>query len=590
MCGILGQINRNERISVERFQEALYLLKHRGPDDSGIQYFNQGQIALGHRRLSFLDLSEKGHQPMVSSDGLYAISLNGEIYNFLELRETLISKGYVFYSETDTEVLLAAFQEWGIECIHKLNGMFSFALLDLKNKKCFLVRDRFGIKPLYYRIESETLYFASELKSIIALQKQPKEMDKSAFADYFVYRYIPSPKTIWKDSFKIPPAHYLVFDYTSFSYSLHEYWQIPFAQNMISESQLIEETRELLIKSVAFHCRSDVPIGAFLSGGYDSSALVYFQTILKLKPETFSIGFEGWNESEHLYARQVADSLSVKNYSLIVKDKDLDLLDKMPLVYDEPIADISILPTWLISNFAHEKVKAVLSGEGADELFGGYTWQRQFMAENQQLSFFKKAFTNKKENLITFYAKAMAMGSFDFNELKRLSGVHLEREINDDVHWFYKKNIDASLSPLKSIQRLDIKCFMAELVLTKVDRASMNNSLEVRVPFLEHTLFEKVLQSREEVYFKKDKKKFLLYENLKSIFPKEILERPKQGFVGPDLFYMNMNRYKSMLNKSIMVEAGMIRKEYIEKLFLESDHWRLWKLSVMEKWYKHWMS
>jgi asparagine synthase (glutamine-hydrolysing) len=279
------------------------------------------------------------------------------------------------------------------------------------------------------------------------------------------------------------------------------------------------------------------------------------------------------------------------NYSL-AEDATLDLMDRMPDVYDEPIADISILPTWLVSHEAAKNVKAVMSGEGADELLGGYWWQKKMFAMSnpeswkEQLSRFFRGDTTDR---VEFYADAMAMGRFDRAELERAFQPDLHGSLPADPDWFYRQHFDASLTPFKSIQRLDIKCFMGELVLTKMDRASMASSLEVRVPFLDHEIFESVLCSREKTYFRPDVTKFLLYENIRDHLPDEILNRPKQGFVGPNDFYTNLDRYRKILEGGRLTTDGIIRPEYLEELFVAQDHWRLWKFAVLENWYKRWV-
>ena len=594
MCGIVGHIKQRGNIDQALFEQMRDTLMHRGPDDADSKFFENDTVALGHRRLSFIDLSEAGRQPMSNEDETIWIVLNGEIYNYIEIRSELIQKGHIFKTHSDTEVIIHGYEEWGTNILNKLKGMFAFGLLDLRNKRLILVRDRFGIKPLYYTFFDGQFIFASELKAIMKCSDVNRKMDVSSFTDYFVYRYIPSPKTIWENIYKLPPAYYLIFDYTSSAIEQVEYWKLPYSSHPDSDQTLIDEVGHLLENSVSIHARSDVPIGSFLSGGYDSSAVVYYLSKLGYKPDAFTIGFKNWNNSEDRYAKIVADHFNVPLTSLMVGDSDLDRLEMMPEVYDEPIADISILPTWLVSNSAAKKVKAVMSGEGADELFGGYSWQKKFLADKQLMSPIKKLFLTlnkiKSDNAVAYYADAMAMGRFDSSELQKMLHKDYYKYIAEDTDWFYRKNMDSSLSPLKSIQQMDIKCFMGELVLTKIDRASMANSLEVRVPFLDHELFEKVFSMSEEAYYKSDTTKYLLFENIKNALPKEVLVRPKQGFVGPDSFYMNLQRYKTILDHAVLFRDGIIRKEYYIQLLAHSDHWRLWKLAIMELWYKHWIA
>ncbi|MCF8253160.1 MAG: asparagine synthase (glutamine-hydrolyzing) [Bacteroidia bacterium] len=583
MCGILGQIELNKQINEEEFGKMLDTLIHRGPDDSG-EYFNaQKNIALGHRRLSFLDLSRAGKQPLANNEKTIWITFNGEIYNYPELKEQLKNK-YEFNTETDTEVILAAYQEWGIDCLQKLKGMFAFGLYDTTLNKLFLVRDRFGIKPLYYAKINHTFLFGSELKAIMASGIIPKQVNFSSLADYFVYRYIPSPKTIWQDVCKLPPAHYLELNTLTLSSSTKEYWTLKSEENFEMKEILVNEVNQILAKSVQEHTRADVPIGSFLSGGYDSSALVYYMKQAGHQPQTFSIGFEDWEKSEDQFAKIVADSLGVENTSVQANEESLKLLNLMANVYDEPIADISIIPTYIVSKLAQTKVKAVLSGEGADEIFGGYTWQHEFLSKKKRWFdfFFSK-------DTVSFYANSMAMGWFDSDELKQLLHPNLHKFIPMDVHWFYRKHFNKNLSPLKSIQMMDMKCFMGELVLTKIDRASMANSLEVRVPFLDHTLFEKLFSIPEKDYYNPNQTKELLFQNIKNYLPKEILDRKKQGFVGPDSYYMNLEFYKKELANSSLVKHHIINQKYLDKLLTETYNWKLWKILVMEKWFRKWI-
>lgn len=589
MCGIVGQINRINVVDNEVFVNMLQTLHHRGPDGNGAYFTENNLLALGHTRLSFLDLTDSGKQPFVSNNKQVIVTFNGEIYNYLELKEELFNE-YSFVTNSDTEVIIAAYLKWGIDFINRLKGMFAIAIYDKSINKIFLVRDRFGIKPLYYFYNDNHLVFASELKAILKSELVNKEIDFTAFADYFVYRYIPSPKTIWKQVYKIPPAHYLSFDIDSFSLSLTEYWQLNASDNQENENKLTEEINTILQNAVTEHVRADVPIGSFLSGGYDSSAMVLYMKNLGLNPETFSIGFDNWEKSEHQFAQIVASHLNVPNKYIIASESSLDLVNKMPIVYDEPIADISIVPTFMVSRLAKQSVKAVLSGEGADEIFGGYTWQHQFYNEqykNTWLQKLKQLF--KPIDTVNFYAQAMAMGWFDKNELESMLQPHLHQYIPQDVHWFYRKNFKSSLSPLKSIQYMDMKCFMGELVLTKIDRASMANSLEVRVPFLDHTLFEKVFSLNENQYFKKEQTKFLLYQNLKKYLPLSILNRKKQGFVGPDSYYMNIEYYLKELTQSKLVAYNIIKQSYIDNLLKQDYNWKLWKILIMEKWFSHWV-
>lgn len=587
MCGITGHIDLNTAPIKAEIEAACRALKHRGPDGHGIDKVTNN-LMFGHTRLSFFDLGDQGRQPMFSADSNLSITFNGEIYNYLELKKEL-EDNYTFSTSTDTEVLLAAYQRWGMKMLDRLEGMFAFALHDKIQEKLFLVRDFFGIKPLYYYSSGKTLIFGSELKALHCFSAFQKNIDWTSFCDYFVYRYVPSPKTIWENTYKVPPASYLEIQTQTLDKKLHTYWRPKFAEKKKKNGELISFVGEKLNSSVQKHARADVEVGSFLSGGYDSSAIVNCLVKANKSPKTFSIGFSNWQKSEDYFANIVAKHLNISNDTVVADESSLQNIELMPQVYDEPIADISIIPTYMVSQLASKKLKAVMSGEGADELFGGYHWQKEFYDLNnlkkpldQIKSFFSRTDT------IEFYARSMSMGKFDEAELKKMLHPNLHQFIPKDVNWFYKKHFCKDLSPLKSIQYLDMKCFMGELVLTKVDRASMANSLEVRVPFLNKSLFEEIFASKENDYFRSDETKHLLYQNIKSDLPKEILDRNKQGFVGPDSYYMNKSWYHSQLNNSRLVENKIINQSYVDDLLSREYDWRIWKILVMEKWFATW--
>ena len=596
MCGIVGAISRHRPLDEADFTAMRDALAHRGPEGAATAWFEDRRVALGHRRLSFLDLSAAGRQPLCNEKGDVWIVYNGEIYNHVELRRILQSEDHVFNTQTDTEVILHGYEQWGERVVDRLKGMFAFGILDLEKKRLFLARDRFGIKPLYYLQTPSHFFFASELKALVRSREVARKLDPSAMADYLIYRYVPSPKTIWQGIRKLPPAHLLTFRYQEFHAQTREYWALGFGEELADSRALVESTGQRLSESVACHARSDVEVGALLSGGYDSSAVVYWMTRAGYRPPSFSIGFEGWDQSEHVFAQLVADRLGLSLHKTSANDATLGMLDIMPEVFDEPIADISILPTWLVCHDAAKQVKAVMGGDGADELFGGYWWQKKAFALHTERSArswsdrMLRRETRPANDWVEFYADAMAMGRFDRRELEAAFHPEHHGDLPEDPEWFYRRHHDHRLSPLKCIQRLDIKCFMAELVLTKIDRASMANSLEVRVPFLDHELYEEVLGVREECYFRYDVTKFLLHENIKAHLPDAILGRHKQGFVGPEALYRNLAAYHDILDDSALASAGVIRDAYIRELFSKSDCWRLWKLAVLEKWYRRWVA
>lgn len=585
MCGITGWISAQASCEEAVLLNMRDTLVHRGPDDAGLWRAQDGRAGLAHRRLTFLDLGASGRQPMCNEDGSMWLVFNGEIYNYLELRAELLALGHVFRSNSDSEVLLHGYEAWGQKMLGRLKGMFAFALWDEKRRQLFLARDRFGIKPLYYADFGGNFLFGSEIKAILANPCVRRDVNRKAVLDYLVYRYIPSPDTIWQGIHKLPPAHFLLFDADKQTTQTQRYWAIPDRATRLAETEAIEKVDALLLQSVREHMRADVPIGAFLSGGYDSSALVYYQRRLGFVPHTFSIGFHDWPGSEHQFALQVAEHLGVPNAHVLVGEAQLPLLEQLMYHYDEPIGDISILPTFLVSQLAATSRKAVLSGEGADELFGGYTWQKAIAPTNPWHYWLK---ASRRNWLTERYADAMSMGRFGKGIFERYLGPEWIEAQPNDPEWFYRANARPDLPPLKATQHLDTRAFMGELVLTKIDRASMANSLETRVPFLDHELFETVIALRQSVFYRPDVTKFLLFKNIEKHLPDNILQRKKQGFVGPDRYYMNFPWYAKTLRDGALIQAGLLTPVGLENLLKEEDHWRLWKFAVLEFWWRRW--
>lgn len=598
MCGIVGQLNQTNPIQKKVFNQMRDALYHRGPDGADSQYLKRSKVALGHRRLSFLDLSELGKQPMSNEDNSIWLVFNGEIYNYIELKVELEQNGHRFKSNSDTEVLIHGYEEWGAHLLQRLKGMYAFGLWDDKKNQLFLARDRFGIKPLYYAALNDSFFFASELKGIVTNPDVARVVDPTAICDFLVYRYVPSPKTIWKGIEKLPPANYLIYDFEKNEIiEKKEYWSLTANKKVLPEKEVIQKVDELLSKSVEIHVRSDVLVGSFLSGGYDSSALVYYLSRLPYLTNTFSIGFDNWKESEHNYAEVVSNKFDMPLQTKIVDDKDLELVKTLMYYYDEPIADISIIPTYMVSEIASQSNKAVLSGEGADEIFCGYWWQKDIQngdwqtvkIGNRLRDRIKHFFVKPKPTpLLEKYAEAMAMGRWTQDNLNEILHPNLEEAIPENSEWFYKQHLNYNTSHLKAFQFLDIKTFMAELVLVKVDRASMANSLEVRVPFLDHELFEYLYALDESIYYKEGITKHLLYENIKKVMPAQILKRSKQGFVGPDEYYTNIEYYAQKLEGGRLIKEKIIQESGLKKLIEEKDHWRLWKLFVLEMWWQNW--
>lgn len=584
MCGFIGIWEQRQPVNVNNAIEMLSTLQHRGKDNQSYVVLNHQRIFLGHQRLSLIDLSERAKQPMSNEDDTIWLIYNGEIYNFLELRKELEQK-HNFKTNSDSEVIIHGYEEWGEGVFTKLKGMFSLLIYDSIKNEMIVGRDRIGIKPLYYALFNGTFVVASEIKAILKHVHFSKQLNMHAYVSYFTYRYVPSPQTIFNNVYKIEPANYIKVN-ASFNIEKHTYWTIPLDNKKYKQEEVFETIDSLLRQSIKRHLISDVPVGIFFSGGIDSTTVAYYTKLSNYEPQSFTIGFKNWSKSEHFVAKKIAQCLHLDYHEKILDTSSLDNIEQSVFNYDEPIADISIVPTYEVSAFASKHVKAVLSGEGGDELFAGYNWHKSLM---RFLCYYQFKQSLNSKALIHFYALSMAMGLFDKAELKLLIPQHLHLYIPEDEFYFYQKHFIKGIHPLKAVQILDLKTFLAELVLTKVDRASMAHTLEVRVPLLDYDLVEYMLSLHPDVYFKKNKPKILLFNILKNRLPEKLLIRPKQGFVGPDDMYAHLDFYVKYLDHSLLVKNNLLNKKAIDKYLEKKDFWRLWKIVVIENWAKHWL-
>jgi len=585
MCGILAIASPARKLEKNEVEKMLAVLSHRGKDNKTVVLRHDGKIGMGHVRLSLIDLSEQANQPMCNENETIWLTFNGEIYNFIELRNELIQLGHIFKSRSDAEVIIHGYEQWGTDVLQRLNGMFAFVIYDEKTHRMFIARDRIGIKPLYFSFFKQNLMVASEIKSILQHPEFIKEINETSLCEYFTYRYVPSPNTIFKNISKLPPAFYLMVDTHTLEYREHEYWTLSLDDKPFNDN-LEEEVHKKLNASVVMHLQSDVPVGIFLSSGIDSSTIAYLTQKNKYNPQAFTIGFEKWDKSEHIRAREIATQLEIEYKEKILTAESIKNIYESVYHYDEPIADISIVPTFEISRFASSQVRTVLSGEGGDELFAGYGWHKKWMRQ-QLLNQIGIGLNNNY--LVNYYAQSMAMGMFDENELKELLPNDKWEFIPEDVFHFYRKHYKKGVDPLKALQYLDLKTFLAELVLTKVDRASMAHTLEVRVPFLNHELVEFMFLLPRKQVFKKGEQKYLLQNVLKSKIEASILQQPKQGFVGPDKFYEQKLFYSEKLKKSKLAQNGYLKQTTINKYLQMNDFWRLWKILILENWFNYWI-
>lgn len=555
MCGLFGFIAATAEAVAPRLPQAraaLESLRHRGPDQQG-EYL-RGPAYLGHRRLSILDLSELGRQPMVSSDGHVAIAVNGEIYNHAALKASLAE--FQFTSTCDSEVVLHGYRKWGIdELLRRLEGMYAGVICDFAQRKVFLFRDRVGIKPMYYTSSAGQLVWASELKAIVCfLDKSALQLDATALFDFLTYRYIPAPKSLYRGVCKLEPAHYLELSFDSMHARTVEYWQLPtqpYPAALLAEAP--ERIAATLKASVAEQMMSDVPVGFFLSGGIDSSAVVTAAKEAGVDARAFSIGFDDKGHDETAFAKLLADSLGVTHYVRELSSLDaVNLVTWMQSMFDEPFADTSALATFKLAEFAREQVTVALSGDGGDELFGGYVWYerfRRFSALSRIIGAFlpsslrQAAFARnptgirqKVRNRALVVAQRDPVALFQSlvpglsaGERDRYRPV-LEIPTDYDALWSFRRFYRPEMGALKSLQYLDLKTFLADDVLTKVDRTTMAVSLEARVPLLSTPLVELAFALPDSFHFRDGQLKSGLKDAFRTRVPSPILNRPKKGF------------------------------------------------------------
>ena len=632
MCGICGKVssNTNTNISEDLIRRMCSVLEHRGPDYEGVYLKGvkgvgcRVKIGLGHRRLSIIDLSPAGHQPMSNEDGSIWIVMNGEIYNFLELREVLEKKGHCFKSHTDTEVILHLYEERGIDCLEELRGAFAFAIWDDRKNQLFMARDRLGQKPFYYMYKNETLIFASEIKAILQDHEVPVEVNRKAITDYLSYGYTPTPESMFKDIMKLPPAHFMV--YSNGDIKIKRYWRLDFSKKTkLSEPEYCNRIMDLLEDATRIRLISDVPLGAFLSGGIDSSAVVYMMSKLSSCPvKTFSIGFEEATHSELKYAKIIARHFGTEHREYIVKPKAIELLPKLVWHYNEPYADSSALPSYYVAQMARQEVKVALNGDGGDECFGGYG---RFMAVKYAELFRKipsclrdgliapimrkipesleyNNFPAKLKRFLTMASKPYRERHYNWVTLFRdhekdsLFTDGFKKEINNRYSFSYldKTFEESSARDLMDLViSTDISTYLLDDLLVKMDIATMANSLEGRSPFLDHKVMEFAASIPSDIKIKGTRLKYILKKALSNVLPEEILSRGKMGFGIPidSWFRGELKNYSyDILMSPESLNRGYFKKEAIERLL--EDHCRakanngarIWTLLNLELWHR----
>jgi asparagine synthase (glutamine-hydrolysing) len=622
MCGIAGIVGKDRTLQVtaSEVHRMCETIVHRGPDDEGV--YAQGHVGIGMRRLSIIDLSS-GHQPIHNEDKTIWIVFNGEIYNFPELRPELERRGHRFYTNTDTEVIVHLYEEYGADCAKKLRGMFAFAIWDGRNQRLFMARDRFGKKPLFYAVHGDRFYFGSEIKTILAVAPQLKEINSEGLLSYLAFGYICAPQTSFRRIHKLPPGH--VMEYSNGRTSVSQYWDLPQfgTHDPTSEEECLEELEEKLSEAVRIRLISDVPLGALLSGGVDSSIVVALMARHSSTPvKTFTIRFdnEDFNEVEH--ARLVAEKFQTEHHEFEVAPHFLETLDELMHSLEEPFADASIVPTYYVSRLARQHVTVALGGDGGDELFAGYD-RYQINLQRRKMAFMPRWVGNwYRKNL--FYS--LPTGTYGRRFLYTMSLPEEERYL-DETSYFgsdgkermvfsqdflkFARHFDSPLERYRNIlesapakdslgrlQYLDIKTYMPGDVLTKVDRMSMAASLEVRAPLLDHVFAESAAQLAPGWKLRNGQKKYILKKLAERLgVPRSVIYRPKQGFAVP-LVHWFRTELRDLL--SILLEPKTLERGYFDpaaiRLMLD-EHLRerrdrsaeLWILLVFELWHRNFL-
>ena len=616
MCGIIGFNNKNS----SKLKKMMTSISHRGPDDNGV--FELENFSLAHVRLSILDLSADGRQPMEYDDLIMVY--NGEVYNFKEIKNELISYGYKFYSYTDSEVILKAYHKWGIKAVDKFIGMFAIAIYNKKSLKLTLIRDRVGVKPLYYYFDGEIFLFSSELKPIIEYFKNTDrlQISRDALFEYFKIGYISSNLSIFKNCYKVPSGSYLIFDNLKLNIEIKEYWSIlPFfklPKFKESENELIDRLEAILIDAFQYRMVSDVPVGIFLSGGVDSSIVASILQKHYGNIHTFTIGFKEDRYNEAGYAKEVANHLGTTHTERYLSSSEAkDILNRFVDIYDEPFGDSSGIPTTLVSQVAKDAdVKVVLSADGGDELFCGYN--RYLTIKNIGDKVFKIPNPIRQsinlimdiigdENIskllnsdLEFKYKLIhkILKNSDWEEMyKSLTSYDIGNllEFSKDIHEL-SFSVGAKENPMQGMMLWDYHRYMIDDILTKVDRATMSLSIEGREPLLDHRIAEFMAQVPFELKYKNGDSKYLLKKVLERYIPKEMIYRKKMGF-GIPIFEWFSSDLKEMFDNNFtereLAKHNLLNIEYINqeyKKISKKNIVNLWLILVFQLWYKKYMN
>ncbi len=624
MCGISGAVSNTVADLTRQATAMADAQCHRGPDDWGI--WHDEYCALSQRRLAIIDLSEAGRNPMSNADGSIWITFNGEIYNYQSLRQELEQLGYQFRTQTDTETVIYAYQHWGVDCLKKLRGMFALAIWDRQKQRLFVARDRVGKKPLFYTQVGKHFYFASELQGLLACNDIPREVEPSAIDAYLAWGYVPAPQTAFKNIFKLPPAHFLTLDVkdSRFDIRVERYWALDYRKKaVISEAEAVEAIREKMTEAVRLRMISDVPLGAFLSGGIDSSIVVGLMAQLADRPvKTFSIGFKEAAYDETPHARRIAKLWSTDHQEFIVEPDALAIVNKLVRHYGEPYADSSAIPTFYVSQLTRAAVTVALNGDGGDESFAGYErYLGNRIAERARrvpgfalsagalnkvlpdsmnpknrlrqakrfLSVATRPMTERYAQWVGFFRKEVKDELYSKDFRAQLNG-------NNAELWMASLIAEASdLDPVDAAMCVDVQSYLPYDLLVKVDITSMANSLEARSPFLDHEVMEFAAALPVDLKLRGKEAKYLLKRAFTDLLPAENVQRRKMGF-GVPVGEWFRGSLRSLLEDALL-STSLQQRNYFNAKWIETlvaDHlerrvdnsFTLWNLLMLELWHR----
>ncbi len=622
MCGIAGVVGGEIGVNMPGSRELMArmcgAIAHRGPDDEG-HYIAEG-VGIGMRRLSIIDVAS-GHQPISNEDGSVWIVFNGEIYNYREIRDDLIALGHTFQTRTDTETIVHLYEEMGERCVERLRGMFAFAIWDWRTRTLLLARDRLGKKPLHYTVAGDTLVFGSEIKSLLLHPKVKREVNLQAISDYLSFGYVPDPATAFKDIHKLPPGHTLTFrdgQVRTRAYWDFTYQDQPETESGLDEAYYLAHLNDLLAESVRVRLESEVPLGAFLSGGIDSSTVVALMAREMGQPvKTFSIGFNEASFDELRYARLTAEKFQTDHHEFVVTPDICRIVNEIVWHHDEPFADVSSIPTYVVSKMAREHVTVVLSGDGGDEVFGGY----ERYAVERRREVFERIPRFIRQRLMLPLSRALPRNAYGRNYLRAISLDAGPRYVDSSCYFTEEEkrsllssdvaralngynsaeaferlyDTPASSAPLDHLLYLDSKAYLPGDILVKVDRMSMANSIETRAPLLDHKLIEFVQKMPASLKLRGLQTKYILKRAMSGIIPDEIVHRPKKGFDVPIKHWFNhelREMLDDMLNDRRTCERGYFNQSAVLEVLGEHRRGRrdnarhLWEFMMLELWHR----